>query len=312
MSTMRFSIQQNTVQGKRHDNQDRMGYIYTRDALLLVVCDGLGGHGNGEKAAAWALQTMAQRFQFFAKPKIEDPQAFLEASVIAAHGSILKKTLKTDLSTNPRTTIACALVQDGEVWFAHAGDTRVYLIRAGKILAKTKDHSKLQYMLDTGKISPEKATLNHPDRNRLINCLGAEVFPAVEQTGPYGLLEKDILLLCSDGVWGVMQDADLLGLMGHADLSVGLPSLVNSAALAGGIYADDATALALRWLLEVPKQGGDASNVDSETIAAEFESTVNLTLTQSTDIRVMSDEEMDAQIAEINQAIVKIKQRYNP
>jgi PPM family protein phosphatase len=303
---MRFSIQQNTIEGKRHENQDRMGHIYTRETLLLVVCDGLGGHGNGEMAALWALQTMAHRFQHFAKPHIDDPQAFLEASIVSAHASILKKTLSSNLATHPRTTIACALVQDGHVWFAHAGDSRVYLVRNGAVVARTKDHSKLQYLLDSGKITPEQATADHPDRNRLINCLGAEVFPAVEQTGPYSLIEHDTVLLCSDGVWGVLTDSDLLATIGQADLAKGLPSLVSRASLAGGPYADDATAIAMRWLAEVPAQGA----IDSSAIPNEFESTVHLTLTQSTDIRVMTDEEMDAQIAEINQALDKLKSRY--
>ncbi len=303
---MRFSIQQNTIEGKRHENQDRMGHIYTREALLLVVSDGLGGHGNGEMAAQWSLQTLAQRFQFFAKPHIEDPEAFLEASIVSAHASILKKTLSANLSSHPRTTIACALIQGSHVWFAHAGDSRAYLIRDGAVVTRTKDHSKLQYLLDTGKITPEQVTADHPDRNRLINCLGADVFPTVEQSGPFLLHEKDTVLLCTDGVWGVLSEADLLSTISQTDLSKGLPSLVNRAAIAGGAYADDATAIAMRWLSEVPAKDG----IDSSAIPNEFESTVHLTLTQSTDIRVMTDAEMDAQIAEINQALAKLKARY--
>ncbi len=314
---MRFAIQQNTIQGKRHENQDRMGYIYTRESLLLVVCDGLGGHGNGEMAATWALEMLAQRFHHYAKPKIEDPQAFLEASIVAAHARILKKTLSDNLSTHPRTTIVCTLVQEGHVWVAHAGDSRAYLVRNGRVLQRTKDHSKLQYLIDIGKISPAQATKDHPDRNRLINCLGAEVFPTVEQTGPYVLVENDTLLLCTDGVWGVLDDADLLDVINQPDLAKGLPSLVSRAAVMGGVYADDATALAMRWLADTSsKESKDNKNVkeykegiDSSTIINEFESTVHLTLTKATDIRVMSDEEMDAQIAEINQALKKFESR---
>jgi PPM family protein phosphatase len=303
---MRFSIQQATVQGKRHDNQDRMGYIYTREALLLVVCDGLGGHGNGEIAAAWALQTVAQRFQHFAKPKLDDPQAFLEASIVSAHARILKKTITSELSSHPRTTVVCALIQDGQVWFAHAGDSRAYLVRNGGVVRRTKDHSKLQYLIDTGKLRIDQVTKDHPDRNRLINCLGAEVFPSVEQTGPFTLLEKDTVLLCSDGVWGVLDDYELLGAVSDADLAKALPSLVNRAAHVGGINADDATAVAVRWLSETPVKGLVDSSIVKED---EFESTVHLTLGQTTDMRVMTDDEMDSQIAEINQALKKFEPR---
>jgi PPM family protein phosphatase len=311
---MRFAIQQNTIQGKRHENQDRMGYIYTRESLLLVVCDGLGGHGNGEMAASWALEMLAQRFHHYAKPKIDDPQAFLEASIVAAHARILKKTLADSLSTHPRTTIVCTLIQDGQVWIAHAGDSRAYLVRKGQVLQRTKDHSKLQYLVDIGKVSAAQATKDHPDRNRLINCLGAEVFPTVEQTGPYSLVDKDTLLLCTDGVWGVLDDVDLLSIIAQPDLTKGLPALVNRASMLGGVYADDATALAMRWLVDTNNKDGKESKdnkegIDSSTLINEFESTVHLTLTQATDIRVMSDEEMDAQIAEINQALKKLESR---
>jgi PPM family protein phosphatase len=302
---MRFSIQQNTIQGKRHENQDRMGYIYTREALLLVVCDGLGGHGNGEMAASWTLELIAQRFHRDAKPKIENPRAFLETTIIAAHVRILKKTLTEHLSTHPRTTVVCALIQNDQVWWAHAGDSRAYLVRRGQIVQRTKDHSKLQYLIDAGRMLPEEATKNHPDRSRLINCLGAEVFPNVEQTGPFPLFEKDIVFLSTDGVWGVLDEPDLLGMLAHADLSRGIPSLVNRASVLGGIYADDATALAVRWLAELPQKEG----VDSGTLINEFESTVLLSMDDANDVRVMSDEEMDAKIAEINDALKRVEAR---
>lgn len=302
---MRFSIQQNTTQGKRHENQDRMGYIYTREALLLVVCDGLGGHGNGEMAASWALEMLAQRFHRDATPKIENPRAFLETTIIAAHVQILKKTLTENLSTHPRTTIVCTLIQDGQVWIAHAGDSRAYIVRKGKIIQRTKDHSKLQYLLDTGRMTAKEATKNHPDRSRLINCLGAEVFPTVEQIGPFPLLEKDMVFLSTDGVWGVLDEPDLLSMLVHPDLSRGVPNLVNRASVLGGIYADDATAIAMRWLAEVPT--GDS--IDSSTIINEFESTVLLSMNEANDIQVMSDEEMDAKIAEINEALKKFESR---
>ena len=87
---MKFTVHQASLQGKRHENQDRMGHIYTRDALLLLVCDGLGGHAHGEEASQWVLETVAQRFQRFATPTLPAPDVFLEASVMAAHSRILK------------------------------------------------------------------------------------------------------------------------------------------------------------------------------------------------------------------------------
>jgi PPM family protein phosphatase len=311
---MRFSIQQNTLQGKRHQNQDRMGYIFTPEALLLVVCDGLGGHGNGEFAAAWALQTLGHRFQHFASPTIDDPQAFLEASIVAAHGHIVKKTALDKLSTSPRTTIVCALLQNGQAWIAHAGDSRAYVIRGGQLLARTKDHSKLQYLIDSGHILPHEVTADHPERNRLINCLGADMFPAVDHTGPFTLLEQDTLLLCSDGLWGTLADTDIFSILDAGDLADTLPELVRTASAAGGEHADDATGMAVRWLKDdtaVINVGladtADKHDTSSPTTHHAFESTVHLNITPDVDIRMMSDEEIDASIAEINQALAKFK-----
>ena len=168
---MRFTVQQKSIQGKRHENQDRMGYIFTQESLLLVVCDGLGGHEHGEKAASWLLEALAHRFQHFAKPQIADPMVFLEASITAAHSLILSRTLSEGLRSSPRTTVVCALIQNGQVWFAHAGDSRSYLLRGDAVIHRSRDHSKLQYLVDTGRMDPSEVTHNHPERNRLINCV---------------------------------------------------------------------------------------------------------------------------------------------
>jgi PPM family protein phosphatase len=216
---------------------------------------------------------------------------------------VLKKTLLDKLSTHPRTTIVCVLVQHGQAWIAHAGDSRGYLIRAGQLIARTRDHSKLQYLLDTGKIKPSEVTADHPDRNRLINCLGSEVYPAVDHIGPFTLMENDTVLLCSDGVWGTLSDTEVYKIISHPDLAAALPKLVEKAWTAGGEYADDATAMAMRWLVDTPAEN---SIIDSATMDSAFESTMHLTLTQDSDIRMMSDDEIDATIAEINQALDKL------
>jgi serine/threonine protein phosphatase PrpC len=136
----------------------------------------------------------------------------------------------------------------------------------------------------------------------LINCLGAEMYPAVDHTGPFTLFEQDTVLLCSDGLWGTVNDTQIFNMLADPDLSKGLPYLVQHASQLGGKYADDATGLAVRWLTETNVE----ATVDSDTMEKEFESTMHLALTQDTDIRVMSDEEIDATIAEINQTLDKI------
>lgn len=82
---MRFSVYQESKKGARRVNQDRMGYCFTRDAMLMVLCDGLGGHSLGEVAAQQALQTMARQFQRHARPSIRNPRDFLHESIMLAH-----------------------------------------------------------------------------------------------------------------------------------------------------------------------------------------------------------------------------------
>ena len=289
---MRFTTQQNSLQGKRHDNQDRMGYIYSQDALLMVVCDGLGGHEHGEIAATWVLETLAHRFQHFAKPIIADPIVFLEASIIAAHGLIINRSMRDSLKSSPRTTVVVALIQNGQVWIAHAGDSRAYLIRDDMLHLRTHDHSKLQYLVDTGRIDPGSITHNHPDRNKLINCVGAEIPPRVEHTGPVKLVANDLMMLCTDGVWGAMEELQLLRIIGRGDIARDLPDLVATAHAMGGDYADDATAIVIRWLENEQTQ-------DTEV----FQSTIQITLASNTDLMAMTDDEIDAQIREIHEAI---------
>ncbi len=108
---MRFSIYQDTELGARSVNQDRMGYCFTRDALLMLVADGMGGHLRGEVAAQITLQTVAALFQTMARPALEDPAEFLDMSLRRAHRDILRYQEQHNLPESPRTTVVACLVQ---------------------------------------------------------------------------------------------------------------------------------------------------------------------------------------------------------
>jgi protein phosphatase len=135
---MHFSIYQQSHIGGRKVNQDRMGYSYTRDALLLVLADGMGGHQRGEVAAAIALQTMSTLFRSQAKPYVKKPERFLEDAFLQAHEEIQRYGRERGLADNPRTTIVACLVQHNCAVWAHCGDSRLYWMRRGQILARTR------------------------------------------------------------------------------------------------------------------------------------------------------------------------------
>ena len=145
---MKFTIYQESRPGARPNNQDRVAYSYTRESLLLVVADGMGGHLHGEIAAQIAVQYIIESFQRAAKPMIQDELMFLSRSLSNAHAAIQDYAFDKSLPEAPRTTVVACLIQNSVAFWAHAGDSRLYLIRRGRIVQQTKDHSRLQMMLD--------------------------------------------------------------------------------------------------------------------------------------------------------------------
>ncbi len=243
---MRFSVYQESHIGGRKNNQDRMGYSFTRDSLLLLLADGMGGHIQGEMAATIALQTIGSLFQRQATPYVKKPERFLEDSFFAAHREILRYRATHNLPETPRTTIVACLVQHNNAFWAHCGDSRLYWMRGGQILARTRDHSRIETLIAEGRVDASERD-THPDRNKLFNCLGAPNAPIVEVSRRAGLQGGDILLLCSDGLWGVLPDHVLAHALQSNTIVRAVPELVGSATGIGGRNGDNVTALAMMW-----------------------------------------------------------------
>ena len=243
---MKFAIYQDSVTGQRRSNQDRMGHCYTRESLMMMVADGMGGHLRGEVAAQLSLQAAASEFQAAARPVLPDPQAYLRSALRRGHRDILSHRLRESLPESPRTTAVVCVIQQGRAWWAHAGDSRLYLIRNGAVLERTRDHSKVQNLIDLGVLRPEEAE-HHPERNMVLNCLGAPVDPSVETDGPVTLEPGDIILMCTDGVWAPLSQDALVRAMLAEPLEVSVPRLVRNAVDLAGPNADNATAVAMIW-----------------------------------------------------------------
>ena len=126
---MKFTIYQETRIGKRANNEDRLAHCYSRDALLMVVADGMGGHYYGEVAAQIAVQTLTEAFKREFKPRIRDPFMFLQKGMLNAHRGILDFAGKHHLQDSPRTTCVACIVQNNVAYWAHSGDSRLYLLR---------------------------------------------------------------------------------------------------------------------------------------------------------------------------------------
>jgi protein phosphatase len=310
---MQFSVYQESHIGGRKVNQDRMGYSFTRDALLLVLADGMGGHLRGEVAATVALQTISTMFQQQAQPYVKKPQRFLEEAFHAAHRDIHQYRIAQQMPEAPRTTIVACLIQHSTATWAHCGDSRLYWLREGQLLARTRDHSHVEHLISRGLAQPsERAT--HPDRNKLFNCLGADSLPKVEVSPGASLLPGDQLLLCSDGLWSMLPDDELVRRM-HAQTVVrAVPDILQAALTAAGGASDNVTALAIMW------QGSTmadnlgpitATMISTEALPQDLHSTTirdTPAVDDAAPADAFDDDEIEKAIAEIRGAIEKSSQ----
>jgi len=244
---MKFSVYQNSRVGGRKYNQDRVAYAYTDEALLLVLADGMGGHLHGELAAEITVHAYMQAFRQAAHPRISDPAKFLAETMQDAHDGIVKYAQEQQLGGNPGTTCVVALVQDDQVCWAHAGDSRFYLLRNGATAAVTHDHSVVQQWADWGIISADEMK-THPDRNKITNCLGGvgELFYS-EPGACLPLQGGDVLLLCSDGLWSPLIDKEIAAGYSAASLLATTEHFMDLAIGREGARADNTTAVVARW-----------------------------------------------------------------
>ena len=313
---MQFSVYQESQLGGRKVNQDRMGYSFTRDALLLVLADGMGGHLRGEVAATLTLQAMSALFQKHATPYVKNPGRFLEDAFLQAHEDIHRYRTENGLAETPRTTVVACLVQHNTATWAHCGDSRLYWLRRGQILARTRDHSHIEHLISKGLAEPhERAT--HPDRNKLYNCLGATSAPRVDVSVPASLQPGDVIMLCSDGLWAMLPDDEIVHRLSTQTIVRALPEMLATATAIAGEKSDNATALAIMW------QGSPDVETPS-TVTADMAAVISTmmlpdNLVSSTiqsgpapvapvDIDAFNDDEIEKAIAEIRGAIEKSTQ----
>lgn len=303
---MRFTIYQESRQGGRANNEDRTTYCYSRDALMMAVADGMGGHHYGEIAAQIAIQTLADTFQREARPLLGDPFRFLQKGMTNAHHAILDYTAQHRLKDTPRTTCVACVVQDNVAYWAHSGDSRLYLMRAGRIIAQTKDHSRIRLLVEEGMITEAQAAV-HPDRNKIYSCLGSPALPEIEFSRKTPLEHGDILLLCTDGLWGIITGEQMATALKGANLLQAIPMLLSQAEVKGGAHGDNLSAVAVRW--EESYVEDASSSVSTQTMTQDEVTTRLEEFGRNPAYKSdLSDDEIEKAINEIRSAIDK----YNP
>jgi PPM family protein phosphatase len=235
--------------GDREDNQDRVTVAVADKAAFLMVIDGMGGHSDGSRAADTALKSLLDSFQQTSAP-IFDPLGFLHMALSRAHDEVARLGNGQSIDARPRATTAVCLVQEGAAYWAHVGDSRVYHLRQGKVVKRTRDHSHVELLLREGKITEEELP-NHPMRNFVECCLGGDpAIPEMTIGGRHVLQQGDVLLLCTDGIWANLRDPDIAGFFrdDSQQLRAWLEALGRRAVQASAPFSDNSTAAVLRWL----------------------------------------------------------------
>ncbi|HEY4341135.1 MAG TPA: PP2C family serine/threonine-protein phosphatase [Steroidobacteraceae bacterium] len=234
--------------GGREENQDRVAVAVAEHCALLVVVDGMGGHAEGARAAEVTLKTLLEAFWHTPQP-LFDPLGFLHLTLGRAHEEVVRIGLHLPLENRPRATCAVCLVQQGSAYWAHVGDSRIYLLRQGTVAARTRDHSHVELLLREGLITPDQAH-NHPMRNYVECCLGGDpVLPDMTLGQRRALQRDDVLFVCTDGVWGCLRDTEIA----TALTMTGIPSrdqlaaLCRTAVAAAGPSSDNTSGAVLRW-----------------------------------------------------------------
>ncbi len=299
---MRFLIHQESRQGSRKSNQDRIAYSYSRESLIMAVADGMGGHLHGEIAAHIAVKFLIEAFQSQARPRLEDPLRFLLDSITNAHLAILGYAEGRNMPETPRTTFVACVIQGGVAFWAHVGDSRLYLIRDGQVHAVTKDHSRVQQLVDIGRVR-EEAVANHPDRNKVYNCLGQSHLPRIETSRRTPLRRGDTILLCTDGLWGPLSTRTIVEAVLKDEVLKAMPAMMNTAEARAGSDGDNLSAIGLAWLGEEALDPEVPRSISTKTMQMSDVATQTAGFGKDGAADFLSDDEIERAIREIRGAI---------
>jgi serine/threonine protein phosphatase PrpC len=234
----------------RNLNEDNWGWVELGAGTnLYAVADGMGGHEAGEVASEMAIKTICssarQRFNSLKKVGPESLENLLDESFQQGNNSI--KDEGESRGSDMGTTLVACLVHNGLGLVANVGDSRAYLMRGGNLHQVSRDHSLVARLVEQGRIEPDEAK-NHPHSHILLRTVGTErdveidIFRVEFQEG-------DQIIMCSDGLWGEVEDDDLEAILNHYDdPRVCVQELVKAAHLGGG--RDNVTVMVLTYTSE--------------------------------------------------------------
>lgn len=228
-------------QGGRHEQQDRWGVFHATNppGWLAIVADGMGGHHDGALGAQVVVDTAHHFIDHQAESLRTEPTLALDQLCQQIHDAINQH------SAAARSTVVMAwLDSQWGVYWLNIGDSRLYHLRKGQRLMRTRDHSAVQLLIDLGEIE-EAQMASHPAQNHLYRCLGGTDDPKPD-SGHFKVQPGDLLALCSDGIWEYITDAELWDRSLADGPAAAARALAVQAIQRGGATADNATLLLLR------------------------------------------------------------------
>ena len=175
---------------------------------LVAICDGMGGHAGGDTASTIAIRSLAHIERDDTKLDVHACATMMETSVLAAHDAIVGKAKRERKLAGMGTTVTAVALVEGYWVLAHIGDSRAYLLRDGHLVRMTQDHSYVQHLINTGRITEAEAR-NHPQRNVVMRVLGDFDIDPRPDIAIRKAHAADRWLLCSDGLSGVLEDSTI-------------------------------------------------------------------------------------------------------
>lgn len=244
---MKYQLAKTSRLGNRVVNEDRIGVVEHNNVILLVLADGMGGYRGGQVASKAMVNRMLRQFKRSKLPTA-DPVALLKDLVIDAHFAVLRAGNEQYPPIEPRTTCVACLIQAGNAWWVHVGDSRLYLFRGGKPFVRTLDHSKIEELHRKGRLSKEEMN-KHPQRHLVTRCVGYQKHPPIPTVSDKMPLEKyDMLLLCSDGLWGSLTKENIADTLTQNPLADAVERIAYQAEFRSYPEADNISVITLRWI----------------------------------------------------------------
>jgi PPM family protein phosphatase len=251
---MQLEIAALSKPGGRTINEDACGVWSSQDACFCVLSDGAGGHGGGDVASKLTVSRVLDWF----RQRPECSSEAVEAALTAANVSVVQ-TQSSELRLADMRATAVILSVDtahGQAIWGHLGDTRLYCFREGKLAVQTRDHSVVQSMVDAGFIKPDQVR-GVPQRGRLLGALGdAQNFePCIEQR-KFPLRHGDVFLLCTDGVWEYVEEAEMEQTLGECKSGEEWLRRIEAKVLEKGKIGQDNYSALVVWCRDLAEQMG--------------------------------------------------------